>query len=136
MKIKRIVDIFYDKFFIVTKDGHEFGVALSEDGTLYNLKPSYVEENQAGERKNTLGMSTDELQTLLTSQPNFTKPIAKPLVRKRKGDAMVAILFLALITPHAFLLLALPTEISQPKPPTIKVPLPGVTIFISNCYYR
>lgn len=127
MKIKRIVDIFYDKFFIVTKDGHEFGVALSEDGTLYNLKPSCVEENQIGERENAFGISTDELQTFLTSQPNFTKRIVKPLGRKRKGHLWVlalAITISALALSHYAVQASSPTEISQPHPPTIKVTLP------------
>ncbi len=86
MKINRIVDIFYDKFFTVTKDGCEFGVALSEDGTIYNLKPSCLEEKEDVANKSTLGISNAELQVFLKNHPDFSKQIVTPLHDKRPPD--------------------------------------------------
>jgi hypothetical protein len=68
----------------------------------------------------------DEEEAWKASEPDFNKRIVKPSDHKRKGDAMLALLFLALATPHIFMQLAAsPTEISQLPPPTIKVTLPN-----------
>lgn len=58
-----------------------------------------------------------------------------PLHPSRRVKALIIIFVVSVSVSQSFLhVAASPTEISQQHPPTIKVTLPHVTIFISNCY--
>jgi len=78
--VNKIVDVFYRNFFALEIDGHSVGVALSEDGTLYNIKPYCLRGKEA--KENALGMSNEELDAFLQSQPDFAKRVATPLNAK------------------------------------------------------
>jgi hypothetical protein len=79
-----------------------------------------------------------ELELPIVNDP--TKRIVSDLrdrFGKRHGHAMVAVIFMVLSVPHAFAHVGSPNEMLQaPKVhvPNEELTLPGVTIFISNCY--
>ena len=57
--------------------------------------------------------------------------------RKRSGHLMLGIIFLVLLTQHAFMLSAIqsvPNGLPHPHSPNDNDALPEVTIFISMCY--
>jgi hypothetical protein len=73
------------------------------------------------------GFTQTEKEAWQGQEPNFKKQIVKPLQRKRRGHAVLAILFLALATPHIFMQAAgLPNGLLQH--PKVHVPNGELTL--------
>lgn len=85
-----------------------------------NRFSDYEEDNA----KEQLPLTEKEFGEWQANEPDFTKRIVKPLDRKRKGHAMLAIILLALTVPHFTVQASSPTENLQVKLPTVKATLP------------
>ena len=82
--------------------------------------------NGEGKERSKLVLTKEDMSAWQKNEPNYTKRIARPLTRKRKGQLMLAFLFLSLTMPRLVVPANRPNELPHAHLPNEDDALPYV----------